>query len=517
MLKRKEFIIGAAAGLLVAVVATAGGLIRWPGMDGSLLSVSGPITPSAGAPGAAFGPPPGAPVSFADIFTQVAPAVVQIDVRTRVPRGEAQTFQIPGLPFEFEGPEGEAPEGETTLGAGSGFFISEDGYIVTNNHVIANAEEITVRLADNRELPARLVGRDESTDLAVIKVDGGRFPYVSFEESAEPRVGDWVIAVGNPFGLGGTATAGIVSAKSRDLQDVSSNYVDYIQIDAAINRGNSGGPTFDIYGRVIGVNTAIFSPTGGSIGIGFAIPANTAKTITDRLMRGEQIERGYLGVTIGDLEPYREAMGVDRQQNGALIIDVTPGGPAARGGVRPGDIVVELNEQPVVDSTDLTRKVGAAAVNDTLEVIVLRGDRRLVARVQAAKRPPQSELDAQQAPSRRPVPEASPGQALAGLTLAPMTPELRAKYDIPAGVNGVVVVAEARIGQSRFVPGVVILQAGVTPVRSIADIQAEIARARAAGREEFFILAWSPDGNGPVLLDVPRQSATRSRAPATTQ
>lgn len=520
MLKRKEFIIGAAAGLLVAVAATAGGLIRWPGMDGSLLSVNGPITPSAGAPGAAFGPPPGAPVSFADIFNQVAPAVVQIDVRTRVPR-RAETFRIPGLPFEFEGSEGEGqtPEGETTLGAGSGFFISEDGYIVTNNHVIANAEEITVRLADNRVLPARLVGRDESTDLAVIKVDGGRFPYVSFEESAEPRVGDWVIAVGNPFGLGGTATAGIVSAKSRDLQDVSSNYVDYIQIDAAINRGNSGGPTFDIYGRVIGVNTAIFSPTGGSIGIGFAIPANTAKTITDRLMRGEQIERGYLGVTIADLEPFREAMGLDAGINGALINDVTAGGPAARGGLRPGDIVLELNDAPVSGSTDLTRRVGAARVGDTLKVLVLRGERRLVARVQAAKRPSQSELDALEAPARRPVPDASPGEVVAGLTLAPMTPELRAKYAIPAGVNGVVVVAEARIGQSRFVPGVVILQAGVNPVRSIADIQAEIARARAAGRDEFFILAWSPDGNGSVLLDVPPQPAAppRARAPATKQ
>lgn len=519
-MKRKEFIIGAAAGLLVAVVATAGGLIRWPGMDGSLLSVSGPITPSAGAPGAAFGPPPGAPASFADIFTQVAPAVVQIDVRTRIPRREAQTFPIPGLPFEFEAPQGDgtAPEEETTLGAGSGFFISADGYIVTNNHVIANAEEITVRLANNRVLPARLVGRDESTDLAVIKVDGSNYPYVSFEESAEPRVGDWVIAVGNPFGLGGTATAGIVSAKSRDLRDASSNYVDYIQIDAAINRGNSGGPTFDIYGRVIGVNTAIFSPTGGSIGIGFAIPANTAKTITDRLMRGEQIERGYLGVTIGDLEPYRAAMGVG-VENGALIIDVTPGGPAARGGLRPGDIVVQLNDQPVADSTDLTRKVGAAGVNEMLEVIVLRGERRLVARVRAAKRPPLEELNARPAPRRREMPGPSAGQVLAGLSLAPMTPELRAKYDIPAGVDGVVVVAEARIGQTRFVPGVVILQAGVRPVRSIADIQAEIARARQAGQDEFFILAWSPDGNGPVLLDVPPQPAAQSRprAPATTQ
>ena len=508
-MKRKEFIIGAAAGLLVAVVATAGGLIRWPGMDGSLLSVSGPITPSAGAPGAAFGPPPGAPVSFADIFTQVAPAVVQIDVRTRVPRGEAQTFQIPGLPFEFEGPqgEGESPEGETTLGAGSGFFISEDGYIVTNNHVIANAEEITVRLADNRELPARLVGRDESTDLAVIKVDGGRFPYVSFEESAEPRVGDWVIAVGNPFGLGGTATAGIVSAKSRDLQDVSSNYVDYIQIDAAINRGNSGGPTFDIYGRVIGVNTAIFSPTGGSIGIGFAIPANTAKTITDRLMRGEQIERGYLGVEIYDLAPYVEALGLPENTRGALIGEVTDNGPAQRADLRLGDIVVALGGVPVTGSTDLTRQIGATPVGGKVTLDVLRGSDRVSVSMQVARRPPETELTAarptqgvgREAPS-------SPGTEVAGLSLAPMSAELRTRYSIPDSVSGVVVTGVARGGgNTGFSPGMVIARVGAGTARTVAQIDAEVAKARAAGRTSIFCLVWVGSRHVPVLVDIPRR------------
>ncbi|MBO9502771.1 trypsin-like peptidase domain-containing protein [Brevundimonas sp. A19_0] len=516
-LKRKEFIIGAVAGLLVAVIATAGGLIRWPGMEGSLLSVNGPITPSAGAPGAAFGPPPGAPVSFADIFNQVAPAVVQIDVRTRIARPSTNGMQIPGLPFDFQVPEGEGgdEEGETAMGAGSGFFISPDGYIVTNNHVIANAEEITVRLANNRVLPARLVGRDESTDLAVIKVEGGNYPYVSFEESAEPRVGDWVIAVGNPFGLGGTATAGIVSAKSRDLRDASSNYIDYIQIDAAINRGNSGGPTFDIYGRVIGVNTAIFSPTGGSIGIGFAIPAETAKAITDRLMRGEQIERGYLGVQIADLEPYREALGLDAGMQGAMVIEVTPGGPAARGGLRPGDIVVEMNELPVVDATDLTRRVGAAAVNETLEVVVLRGERRLVARVKAARRPSLEELNAPV--PQRPAGAPSEGVRIGALTLAPMSPDLRRKYDIPAGVDGLVIVANGRIGDSPLRPGMVVMQAGLKPARALADVEAELARAREAGRDEIFLLVWSAGGNGALLMDVPARAAARPRTPATTQ
>lgn len=264
------------------------------------------------------------------------------------------------------------------------------------------------------------------------------------------------------------------------------------------------------------MNTAIFSPTGGSIGIGFAIPAETAKAITDRLMRGEQIERGYLGVSIGDLEPYREALGLDAGMQGAMIIDVTAGGPAARGGLRPGDIVVEMNELPVIDSTDLTRRVGAAAVNETLEVVVLRGERRLVARVKAAKRPSEAELNTR--PAQRPVPPPSEGVRIGALTLAPMSPDLRRKYDIPAGVDGLVVVAEGRIGQSLVVPGVVILQAGLKPARTLADVEAELARAREAGRDEIFLLAWSAGGNGPLLLDVPaRASAARPRAPATTQ
>ena len=272
MLKRKEFILGAAAGLTLAAAATAGGVISWPGAHAEPQAVNR-ISPVP-ANGDSFTPPPGAPNSFANIFDQVAPAVVQIDVTVKVDQPQGGVFQIPGLPFQFVPPQGRGGQGEdvepqTTQGAGSGFFISQDGFIVTNNHVVADATEIKVKMSDGRELPARLIGRDPGTDLAVIKVEGDDFKYVSFEETAEPRVGDWVIAVGNPFGLGGTATAGIVSAKARDIDPTG--YNEYIQIDAAINRGNSGGPTFDIHGRVIGVNSAIYSPTGSSVGIGFAI------------------------------------------------------------------------------------------------------------------------------------------------------------------------------------------------------------------------------------------------------
>ncbi|MBU1324781.1 MAG: trypsin-like peptidase domain-containing protein [Alphaproteobacteria bacterium] len=508
MLKRKEFILGAAAGLLVAAAATAGGFVRWPGDDGLRL------TPSSGVAGAPFAQPPGAPASFAAIFDQVAPAVVQIDVRTRIPR--RRNYQIPGLPFEFRPdarPDGQTPEGEgedegqLAAGAGSGFFISPDGYIVTNNHVVENAEEIIVRLADNRELRARLVGRDESTDLAVIKVEGERFAYVSFEDSAEPRVGDWVIAVGNPFGLGGTATAGIVSAKSRDLRDQSSSaYVDYIQIDAAINTGNSGGPTFDVHGRVIGVNTAIYSPTGASVGIGFAIPADTAKTITGRLMRGEQIERGYLGVEIADLDPFREALGLPEGMQGALINGVTAGGPAQRGGLQPGDIVVSLDGRPVADSTDLTRRVGAARVGQALRLEVLRAGGRSTLTVRAARRPPETELNAAR-PDEGAGPDApaSPGVEAAGLILSPMTAQQRARYSIPAGVNGVVVTGVAQGGDRRFTPGMVIKRVGTAEARTVDQVAAEARRARSAGRDAIFLLVWTGAGDVSVAMDLPRE------------
>jgi len=510
MMKRKEFILGAAAGLLVAAAATAGGFMRWPAGDGLR------ITPSSGVVGQPFAPPPGAPASFASIFDQVAPAVVQIDVRTRIPGG--RSFQIPGVPFDFQTPDGrpvrpgqpgqpEDDEGRLAAGAGSGFFISPDGYIVTNNHVVENAEEIVVRLADNRTLNARLVGRDESTDLAVIKVEGERFAYVSFEDAAEPRVGDWVIAVGNPFGLGGTATAGIVSAKSRDLREQqSSAYVDYIQIDAAINTGNSGGPTFDTRGRVIGVNTAIYSPTGGSVGIGFAIPADVAKTITERLMRGETIQRGYMGVEIADLEPYREALGLPANTQGALVAGVTPGSPAQRGGLQAGDIVLSIDGEPVAGSTELTRRVGAARVGQSLRLEVLRANGRVTATVRTTRRPSEAELDAGVEPqgAGRDAP-ASPGTEAAGLLLSPMTAQQRARYSIPTSVNGVVVTGVAPGGNRDFWPGLVIVRVGMSEARTVEQIQAEVRKARAAGRDSIFLLVWTGARTEGVALDLPRE------------
>jgi serine protease Do len=518
MLKRKEFILGAAVGLTFAAAATAGGVISWPGANAQDRPSANRLIPSAGAGGLAFAPPQGAPLSFADIFDQVSPAVVQIDVETRVERPTG-LVQIPGLPpgFGFRLPEGQTPPGAddeedapTAQGAGSGFFISADGFIVTNNHVVENATKITVKLSDSREIEARLVGRDADTDLAVLKVEGSDYPFVSFEEQAEPRVGDWVIAVGNPFGLGGTATAGIVSARARDISDSRTPYTDYLQIDAAINRGNSGGPTFDIYGRVIGVNSAIFSPTGGSVGIGFAIPATIAKPVTERLMRGETIQRGYLGVQISNLlDEYRAPLGLSDDQEGAYVAEVTAGGPAAQAGLREGDVVVALNGDPITTSTELTRRVGQASPGDVLRLEILREGRRQTINVRSGTRP--SDVNAVNdnlnpedgaQPGR---PQAPAGEVVEGMTVAPLTDALRSRYSIAEGVRGLVITAvteTSRAGRAQVPAGTVILQANGRPVATVADLQGVITAARAANRDSILLLLRIPAGNRPFVLEL---------------
>ena len=513
MLKRKEFILVAAVGLSFAAVATAGGVITWPGAHAAPAAAqAGRLVPSAGAAGLAFAPPQGAPLSFADIFQQVAPAVVQIDVKTRVQRPTGM-LQIPGfgaVPIPGAPRGGGSGEGEddstTALGAGSGFLISADGFIVTNNHVVENAEEINVKFSDGRELKARLIGRDEGTDLAVIKVEGDAFPFVSFEESAAPRVGDWVIAVGNPFGLGGTATAGIVSAMSRDIDPAG--YNEYLQIDAAINRGNSGGPTFDIYGRVIGVNTAIFSPTGGSVGIGFAIPASTAKSVTDKLMRGETVERGYLGVQIQSLSSEQAAaLGLPENTKGALVGDVTADGPADKAGMKIEDIVVSVNGDAIDSSTELTRRVARAKVGDALRLEVLREGRRQTLEVRAGRRPSETELRAGlgEDEGAQATPSAPAGQAVEGITVTGITPALRQRYSIPDGVNGVVVTAvepRSKAGQIGMPVGMVIMRANNRAVGSAAELKAAVDAAKVAGRPGVLLLVRVNGANQSVVLEL---------------
>ncbi|MEO8113612.1 MAG: Do family serine endopeptidase, partial [Phenylobacterium sp.] len=443
----------------------------------------------------------------------VSPAVVSINVTSRADPSALR--RIPGFenfPFDLvpkgqQSPDGEEdavpPQGGRTekgqprlppqQSSGSGFFISSDGYIVTNNHVVENAESIKVVLKDERELEATVVGRDEGTDLAVLKVkSGGGYPFVNFENAGKPRVGDWVITVGNPFGLGGTATAGIVSAYGRDIGET---FVDYIQIDAPINRGNSGGPTFDIYGRVIGVNTAIFSPTGGSVGIGFAIPAEVADAVTKQLMSGGKIARGYIGATIQNFTAdMAEAQGMG-EQRGAIVADLVPGGPSQRAGLQPGDVVVAINGTSVRTSSELTREVAKAHPGDPLRLDVVRDGKRRVVEVRSGTRPSERDLAAndntpgQRGPGGQPVPPVH-SPAVIGLALVPLDDATRRQLNLPADVRGAAVTAvdqSSDAGQKGLRRGDVIVRAGDRMVASAADLAAAVEVAKKAGRASILV------------------------------
>lgn len=495
MLKRKEFITGAAVGLALAAAATAGGVLDWPGAHAQPLAPADALlVRTNGQP--VFSPPPGAPMSFADIVDAVSPAVVSIDVRQRV---DAQRLRdIPGfgdLPFDIPVPDGEEDQDvPEAMGSGSGFFISADGYIVTNNHVVANAEEITVRLNDDRELTATLIGADPETDLAVIRVEGNDFPFVRFETDARPRVGDWVLAIGNPLGLGGTVTAGVVSAYGRQIDQATTPYVDYMQIDAPINRGNSGGPTFDVHGRVIGVNSAIYSPNGYSVGIGFAIPADVADRVTRTLISGGSVQRGYVGISIGPVTAdVRDALGLGAGVDGARVTAVNPGGPAARGGLEAGDIVIAVDGQDIDDANELTRRVGAVTVGESVRFDVLRNGRAETVTIRADARPSAAqlaELNALDEEIEFPEAGSVPGRQVMGLTLAELNGETRRLFGIDEDVSGLVVTdVQARSAVSRlgFEPGVVITRADNRPLRSVDDLNRILAELRREERPSILL------------------------------
>jgi serine protease Do len=516
--KKTGFIVGAVAGAGVAAAALAGVGLRLPEASADnarpkLIQTSGPSI---------FAPPPGAPLSFADIFDRVSPAVVSINVTSKVER--PAHGGIPGFenfPFDIQ-PKGRGGRGgqggggggggddddqgggsgggsggggdddsNSAMASGSGFFISGDGYIVTNNHVVENSTDIKVVLKDERELPAKVIGRDEGTDLAVIKVEGANFPYVNFENSARPRVGDWVIAVGNPFGLGGTATAGIISAYGRDIGET---FVDYIQIDAPINRGNSGGPTFDVYGRVIGVNTAIFSPSGGSVGIGFAIPAEVADNITKQLIAGGKITRGYLGATIQPVTPeIADSIGIPGKK-GALVAELVPGGPAEKAGVMAGDVVLSVNGHPVNNASELTRQVAASHSGDMLNLNVLRAGQQKMIQVKSGVRPSEADLARQQNPDQGQTPEpkvppAAKPDAL-GLAVGPLDEAARRRYGLPADVHGAVVegvISGSDAAKKGLKRGDVLVRAGDRAITNGADVSAAIDAAKKAGRTSILV------------------------------
>ena len=346
---------------------------------------------------AAAVPRPGAPLSFADLVARLQPAVVNISTKQSI-KVQPQTNPFQGTPFQdFFGSgqdqSGGAPVTRQAQSLGSGFLISPDGYVVTNNHVVApgargaTVESITVILTDRKEYKARLIGRDQASDLALLKIDGTNLPFVRFGDSTKTRVGDWIVAIGNPFGIGSTVTAGIVSALHRSTGQGGA-YDRFIQTDAAINQGNSGGPMFDLNGNVIGINSQIFSQSGGNIGIGFAIPAEEAKPIIDTLMKGVSVQRGYLGVGIQPLgEDDGAALGLPKGR-GELINRVEPGGPAEKAGIKTGDIVLRVNGQDVTVDQTLSYLVANVKPGGPIRLDVNRDGKPLSLNAVAGTPPP---------------------------------------------------------------------------------------------------------------------------------
>jgi serine protease Do len=455
-------------------------------------------------------PRAGAPESFADLTQQLQPAVVNISTRQRVEVPTNNPFA--GTPFEglFNQRRGQSPQQPQTREAqslGSGFLISADGYIVTNNHVVSptgrgTVEEITVTTPDGTEYPAKLVGNDAASDLAVLKISRSQpFPFVKFGDSKDARVGDWVVAIGNPFGLGGTVTSGIVSAVLRNVGQGGA-YDRYIQTDAAINRGNSGGPLFDMQGNVIGINNAIFSPTGGSVGIGFAIPAEIAAPIVAQLRRGEEITRGYLGVGL-DLvtEDLAEALGLPPKR-GEIIQSVQPGQPADKAGIRPGDIVLSVDGKDVSPSQTLSYLVANAPPGRAIPIVLFRSGERRTVIATVGKRPSEEALRQQQMFNGE---DNAPGgqggvdsgvssgavQERLGLAVVAITPQIADQLGVPIDTRGVAIAAvdpgsdAERKGLQR---GDIVLTANYRAVTSFGSLESAINAAQSESRSAVLLL-----------------------------
>ncbi len=426
----------------------------------------------------------GAPFSFADLVEDVSPAVVSVLVEReveapRVPSELEEFFQFRfgerGLRRDRAPGRGDRESfrgGSRTLQAqGSGFFIDGEGHIVTNNHVVEGATRVRVGLNNGDEVAAKIIGADPETDLAVLKVeDAGKYPFVEFSEDADLRVGDWVVAVGNPFGLSGTVTSGIVSAIGRET---GGQFTNFIQVDAPINRGNSGGPTFDLRGRVVGVNTAIYSTTGGSVGIGFAIPAKVAKSTTDQLIKNGAVTRGWLGVQIQDVtENVAKAFSFDDTE-GALVVDVIDGTPAQKGGLRADDLIVSVDGDTVENSRDLTRSISALPPGAKTKVKVVRDGKEKVLNVTLGKREATSIASNDN--------EDLGGDDMMaedlGLRVSALDDELRDQYRIEDDVDGVVVTA-VRPGspadEAGLSAGVVISKVDGQTINSVSALQTKI-------------------------------------------
>ncbi len=459
-------------------------------------------------------PRAGAPESFADLTAQLQPAVVNIATRQRVEVQANNPFA--GTPFaDLFGRRGQQAQPQTreAQSLGSGFIVSSDGYVVTNNHVVApdnraTLEEITITMPDGTEYEADLVGADPASDLAVLKIKSNQsFPFVKFGDSAHVRAGDWVIAIGNPFGLGGTVTSGIVSAVLRNTGGGA--YDRYIQTDASINRGNSGGPLFDMKGNVIGINNAIFSPTGGSVGIGFAIPAETAAPIVAKLRAGEEIERGFLGVTIQPVtEDLADSLGLPRNR-GEFVQSVQSDGAADRAGIKPGDVVTSIDGKNVTKDQTLSFLVANIKPGTRIPIELIRDGRARTVQATISKRPSEDELRQQQMFDPNAQPDQGPTQPDSaitdklGLQVLPLTPQIARQLGADEDTVGLVIGAvdpnadAARKGLQR---GDIVLSANYRETASVSDLESIVEEAENAGRDA-------------VLLRVQRRGGTPAYFP----
>jgi serine protease Do len=443
-------------------------------------AIAAPALASAALPG------------FADLVARVRPAVVTITMTGREAASEGASPFPPGSPQDerfrrhFGGEAGRSP----VRGLGSGFVVDAAGHIVTNNHVVQGATAVKVTLEDGRELSARIIGTDPRTDLALLKVEAGApLPFLALGDSDSARPGDWVVAVGNPFGLGGSVSAGIVSARGRSIG--AGPYDDFIQIDAPINSGNSGGPLFDANGRVVGVNTAIFSPSGGNVGIGFAVPSNMVRSVMAQLQEHGRVERGFLGATTQAMTPALAQALKLPEGKGALIADVAPGSPAARAGLRAGDVVTSVDGRAIAQQRDLARGIGEAKPGSVVALSVWRdGERQELRATLASLNEREGFAATQNAEARRGGP--------AGLALAPLDPSARQALKLPAEARGAVVAAvrpESPAATAGLQPGDVITSIGSQAVTG----PEEAARAIGEGMR----------GNTPLALRILREGEPR--------
>jgi serine protease Do len=447
------------------------------------------------------------PQSFADMVEKLTPAVVNIASEHKL-RNKPPVMPFPDLPpdsqfdpfrefFEqFGQGQNNGKQEREVYSLGSGFIIDASGYVVTNNHVIDDAEEIKVILSDNTKLTAKIIGRDPKTDLALLKVEAKKpLPFVSFGDSSQMRVGDWVICVGNPFGLGGTVTAGIISARARNIN--AGPFDDFLQTDAAINRGNSGGPMFNANGEVIGINTAIFSPTGGSIGIGFAVPSSLAQPVIQQIKEFGAPKRGWLGVKIQEVDDeIANSLGLAKAQ-GALIMELNKNGPAEKSGLRVGDVILSFDGKEISQIRGLPRIVAETAIGKKVPVDVWRDGKRknlsvTVGKLEEGKESPRAAAD------DKPRQRGEAGtQDVLGMSLAVLTPALRTKLNIAEDVQGIVVVGTDQNGdaaQRGVRVGDIITQVNDTPIRALKDFTSALAEAKKAGRN-FVLVRLSRNGD----------------------